>query len=146
MRKVLAACIISLGFAVAASAGDPPVVTIDLARTKSLALDACMQKYPGTDRNALQYSGLTVTATTNDQVVVSVTYLLSGSGATQNVEKNGYEMAKTKQTTYVVQMDTLGQIRDVSSGSSIKVQSISRKITANKTSEPSVAPAPQVQR
>jgi hypothetical protein len=144
MRRMLAACIISLGLAVVALAGDPPVVTIDLARAKSLALDACMRIYAGTDQNALQYSGLTVTSSANDEVVVSVTYLLGGSGATENVEKDGFEMAKTKQTTYIVQMDTLGQIKDVSSGSSVRVQSISRKTTAAKTSEPRGAPVPQV--
>ena len=133
MRNQVVAAVIMIGLAIVARADDPPVATVDLARARSLAIDACVKKYPETDRDALKYSGLTLTATTNDQIVVSVTYLLSGTDASEDVEKNGFQMTKTKQTTYVVKMETSGNITDVSSGSSVKIQSSGRRSPANKT-------------
>ena len=107
---------------------------MDVAWAKTLALDAIKAKHPATDPSGLQYAGLTVTASTNDQIVVTVNFLVADSGTTEDVEKDGRDMTKRKQTTYIVPMDSRGQIKDVSTGSTISIQSISRKITANQPS------------
>ena len=127
--------ILSFALTFVSSAGEHPVAIIDLARAKSLALDACTKKYSGTDRNALQYCGLTATADTNDQVVVTVTYLLNGTGKSEKGDQDGFEIATTKQTTYVVKMDCLGNVTDTSSGMSIKMTSNGKKISTNKPSD-----------
>ena len=103
MRKVLAACIIGPDSQLWHRPEIPRRLR-SILRGESLApMPACRNIQERIETQS-EYSGLTVTSSTNDQVVVSVTYLLSGSGATENVENNGYEMAKTKQTTYIVQM------------------------------------------
>ena len=135
MKKTLVVCIVVLGLALAASAGDPAIVSVDIPRAKVLALDAIRAKHPDAVPSALQFAGLTANVSTNDQIVVTVNYLVSDSGRTENVATNGYDMAKTKQTTYVVQMDDRGQTKDVSTGSSISVRSSSRKSAANQPSD-----------
>ena len=136
MRKALAVCVVVLGLALAASAGDPAIVSVDIPKAKVLALDAIRAKHPDAVPSALQFAGLTANVSTNDQIVVTVNYLVSDSGRTENVATNGYDMAKTRQTTYVVQMDDRGQIKDVSTGSSISVRSSSRRSEARKLADP----------
>ena len=136
MKKTPAVCIVVLGLVLAASAGDPAIVSVDIPKAKVLALDAIRAKHPDAVPSALQFGGLTANVSTNDQIVVTVNYLVSDSGRTENVATNGYDMAKTRQTTYVVQMDDRGQIKDVSTGSSISVRSSSRRSEARKLADP----------
>lgn len=134
MKRMLAVLAAVAGLALVASADDSAVASVDVARAKALALDAIKAKHPATDLLGLQYTGLTATASTNDQIVVTVTFLVADSGTTENEEKDGRDTTKKKRTTYIVQMDIRGQIKDVSTGSTISIQSISRKKAANQPS------------
>jgi hypothetical protein len=135
MKRMIAVLVVVAGLALVASADGPAVASVDVARARALALDAIKAKHPATDPSGLQYTGLTVTSSTNDQIVVTVNFLVTDSGTTENVEKDGRDMTKKKQTTYIVQMGTGGEIKDVSTGSTISIQSISRKKAANQPSE-----------
>lgn len=144
MKTLLAVYFAIIGGALVASASEPAVVTLDITRAKALAITAIKEKHPETDPAGLQYTGLEINASTNDEVVLTVNYLLTGSDATEDVEMNGLLMSKTRQTRYVVEMDTLGHINDVSAGSSISVRSAGRTIPTKKAEEPGATP--QVQR
>lgn len=134
MKKMMAVFAMVTALTLTSSA-DSAVVSVDIARAKSIAVAAIKEKYPDADPAALQYTGLEAKASTNDEIAVFVNYLLTGSGTTEDIEKNGIKMSMTKQTGYVVKMDTCGQIKDVSTQSSISTRSSTRNGAANKPSE-----------
>lgn len=135
MKKIFIACLLLIGFVFTVSAEDSAIISVDIVRVKLLALDAIKAKYPDIVPVNLQYTGMTANVATNDEVAIKINYLVCDSGKTENVEKNGFEMAKTKQATYVVEMDHLGKIKNVSTGQSISVQAFSRKNSANTPSD-----------
>jgi len=126
MRSTIACATVVMCLVVAAHGDDKPVAIIDLARAKSLALETCAKKYQATDANTLKYTGLTISASPDDSIAINVAYLVDGSGERENVERNGFQMSRTRQTTYTVEMDVDGRITKVSSGSSVSVQSVGR--------------------
>jgi hypothetical protein len=119
--------------------GEPPVITLDIARVQSLAITAITNKHPQTTQADLQYAGLTVSVSTNDRIVVVVNYHLRDSDTTGNITTNGYTFRKTTQKAYNVELDRMGYVQNVSGGDSVTIQSTSLK-SFDFASQPGIAP------
>ena len=135
MKSAIASVMVLVCVGLHAIADDGALVSADVARVKSLSLDAIKAKYATNDLSALQYTGFTAITSTNEQIVLSVNFLVVNSGTTEDLENNGHPMTKKKQMTYVVTLDNHGSVREVSTGSSISIESSSRRKAANKPSE-----------
>ena len=131
MKTTIALIMALVCVGVYAVADGGALVSADTARVKSLSLDAIKAKYPTNDLSALQYTGFTAMGSTNEEVVLSVTFLVVNSGTTEDLNNNGHPMTKKKQMTYAVTLDNLGNVRGVSTGSQISIESSSRRNTAN---------------
>jgi len=118
MKSAIASVMVLVCVGLHAIADDGALVSADVARVKSLSLDAIKAKYATNDLSALQYTGFTAITSTNE-----------------DLENNGHPMTKKKQMTYVVTLDNHGSVREVSTGSSISIESSSRRKAANKPSE-----------
>ena len=123
MKKTIAAFAMMAGLTMTSWADDSAVVAIDIVRAKSIAIAAIKEKYPATDLAALRYAGLEARASTNDQIAVIVSYLLSGSGTSEDIARNGIKAKMTKQTTYVVEMDSFGKHADADESTQISISS-----------------------
>ena len=127
MKKSIVVCLFCIGCVCLAAASDPAVISMDIVKAKSLALDAIKAKYPAAVSVNLQYTGMVANVATNDAITITVNYLAGDSEKPETIEENGFRMAKTRQETYVVQMNHLGQIENVSKGSSLCIRSINQK-------------------
>lgn len=135
MKKTIAVIMALVCVGMFAVADDGALVSADTARVKSLSLDAIKAKYSTCDLSSLQYTGFTAIASTNEQIVLSVTFLDAHSGTTEDLNINVHPMTKKKNMTYTVTLDNLGNVRGVSTGSSISIESSSHRKTASQPSE-----------
>lgn len=108
-------------------ANDGFILTFDQSLAQSKAVSAIRQKFPEVQTNDLSCWQWVASSTTNEPIMITITFALGSPKVTKENEKPDQTLTKFILKTIVVVMTAEGQIKTVSRGLSQSFHSLSNK-------------------